>query len=100
MITYDEFLNYFNFYQNDIPETDFNRCLNVAIGRFKRFFSIDNIPDPLSDEEKELLLHLVLIEVAKQYNYLTSEGKGMLSINKIAEHVERLVWLIKDQKTS
>ncbi|KAA0257207.1 hypothetical protein FHQ18_11625 [Deferribacter autotrophicus] len=71
----------------------------MAVSRFKRFFSIDSIPVPLSDEERELLLHLALIEVAKQFNYLTGEGKGMLSINKIAEHVERLVWLIKDQKT-
>lgn len=98
MITYDEFLNYFNFYQNDISENDFNRCLNVAKSRFKRFFPIDSIPDFLSDEERELLLHLVLIEVAKQFNYLSGEGRGMLSINKITEHVERLVWLIKDLK--
>jgi hypothetical protein len=98
VITLEEFRDYFNFYSGDILPENFDRCLKVAEGRFRHLLGIEDMPLSLTDEQKELLMNIALIEVAKSFNYLTGEGKGILSINKITEHVERLAWLIRTQK--
>jgi len=99
MITLEEFLSYFNLTGVVSPSPqDFDRATQIALGRFKALVGYD-YPTTPSAIEKELLLHLTLIEILKSFNYLWEEGKARFSIKKASQTAERLAWQIRTSQT-
>jgi len=99
MVTLDLFLSRFNL--NGVVAIDnnlFEALKGVALKRWETIFG-DTYPKEGSELDKEILLHLILIEVLKTFNYLLAENSQRFSINKVSEHVERLVWLKKNSET-
>ena len=97
MITIDSLREFFNLYPSDISQSEFDRAYEVAKQRFLNLFGLSSLPETLSAIEEELVLHLILLELLKKYNFLTGEDTQKFSINKVSEHIERLSWLIKTQ---
>ena len=99
MITLQELLAYFNLAGVVSPsQEDFDRALQVALDRFKALLHYDYPATP-SALEKELLLHLTLIEMLKGFNYLWEEGKTRFSVKKVSSAAERIAWQIKASQT-
>jgi len=99
MITLQELLSYFNLAGALSPsQEDFDRGLQIALERFKNLVGYDYPATP-SALEKELLLHLTLIEILKGFNYLWEEGKTRFSIKKVSSAAERIAWRIRASQT-
>ena len=99
MITLDLFLSRFNL--NGVLAIDdslFEALKSVALKRWENIFE-NPYPAEATELDKEILLHLILIEVLKTFNYLLSENSQRFSINKVSEHVERLIWLKRNSET-
>ena len=99
MITIDSFREFFNLYPSDLTQSEFDKSLEVAKQRYINLLGLSSFPVSLNAIQEELLMHLVLLELLKKYNYLTSEDTQKFSINKVSQHIERLVWIIKTQKS-
>lgn len=97
MITIDSFKEFFNLYPSDVLQSEFDRSYEIAKERYKQLLGLSQFPDVLTAIEEELVLHLILIELLKKQNFLTSPDQQRFSINKVAEHIERLSWTIKTQ---
>ncbi len=99
MITIDSFREFFNLYPSDLTQSEFDRAYEVAKQRYINLLELSSFPTSLNAIQEELLMHLILLELLKKYNYLTSEDTQKFSINKVSQHIERLVWIIKTQKS-
>ena len=97
MVTLDSFREFFNLYQSDVAQSEFDRSLEIAKERYKQLLELPSFPSTLNAVEEELVYHLILLELLKKYNYLTGENQQRFSVNKVTEHIERLVWIIKSQ---
>lgn len=97
MITIDTLREFFNLYPSDVSQSEFDRAYEVAKERYKNLLGLSSFPSSFSPVEEELVLHLILLELLKKYNFLTGEGTQRFSINKVSEHIERLLWIIKTQ---
>ena len=96
-ITVDSFREFFNLYQTDITQSEFDRSLEIAKERFLKLLGLSTFPSVLTAIQEELIFHLILLEHLKKVNFLISPETQRFSINKVAEHIERLVWIIKAQ---
>lgn len=98
MITIDNFKEFFNLYPSDVSQSEFDRAYEVAKSRYINLLGLSSFPLALTAVEEELVLHLILLELLKKYNFLTGEDTQKFSINKVSEHIERLSWIIKTQR--
>lgn len=97
MITIDSFKEFFNLYPSDVLQSEFDRSYEIAKERYIKLLGLSAFPSTLTPIEEELVLHLILIELLKKQNFLTAPDQQRFSINKVAEHIERLSWIIKTQ---
>ena len=98
-MTLDEFLSRFNLSGViALDDTLFEALKKVALKRWKTVFGKPFSENP-TDLDREILMHFLLLEVLKTFNYLTSESSQKFSINKVAEHTERLIWLKRNSET-
>jgi len=98
-MTLDEFLSRFNLSGViALDDTLFEALKKVALKRWKTVFGKPFSENP-TDLDSEILMHFLLLEVLKTFNYLTSENSQKFSINKVAEHTERLIWLKRNSET-
>ena len=95
-VNIEGFKEFFNLYPSDVSDEEFNRALGIAKARYKNLLDEDFKDD--NEVKKELVYHLILLELLKKYNFLIGENQQRFSINKVSEHIERLVWLVKSQK--
>ncbi|MEO2083673.1 MAG: hypothetical protein ABGX12_06590 [Desulfurobacteriaceae bacterium] len=100
LIPQDDFQRYFNLQTLQTHPDDYERACAIAEDRFVKLLRIKE-PDftlPSSQEEltpiqKELLMHLILIEILKTDNYVWEENKGRVSIKRITSQADRLTRL-------
>lgn len=84
--------------QVSITDAEFNELKEIALSRFS--ISLGHpYPSSPSSLEKEILAHMILIEVLKKYSYLFSENSRKVSIRKVVENLERLIWQKKSLTT-
>ena len=98
-MTLDEFLSRFNLSGViALDDTIFEALKKVALQRWEAVFG-QPYPSTPTNLDQEILMHFLLLEVLKTFNYLTSENSQKFSINKVAEHTERLIWLKRNSET-
>ena len=95
-MTVDEFIQYFNLGGNiSVSTEEFEHYKQIAVSRFSSLLGY-TFPDVPTELEKEILFHLILIELLKRYTYQWSEKDQRVSIKKVTSNLERLIW---QQKT-
>lgn len=104
LIPQEEFQEYFNIQETTVAPEDYERASAIAEQRLVRILQIRN-PDyqlPETKEEltavqHELLLHLILIELIKSFNYIYEENKGRASLKLITSQADRLAQMVQQE---
>jgi len=104
LIPQDEFQGYFNIEETTVAPEDYERASAIAEQRLVKIMQIKHpeyqLPDTkekLTAVQYELLLHLILIELIKSFNYIYEESKGRASLKLITTQADRLAQMAQQE---
>jgi len=104
LIPFDSFQSYFNLEQVNVPPEHYDRASALAEQRLvnilkikKPDFVLPSSASELTDVQYELLLHFILLELIKTFNYIYEENKGRASLRLITSQADRLATMAVEE---